>query len=374
MPASATLITQANNIMAGRNTAQMLTFLTTTPVQPPSGGVAGLNVDAKARTTTGANLGNVDYARIKLVYPIDRVAFIKFVGDPLFPDTLSFHVKYGHELKTAASRNGYIPVWFLPWDSKRVLKLKIEDYAAPTLQPYGTTPAPVPGVDPLPNPSIFFTAAINGCSVFAIGDTRTPSMYHGGITGSLEKQMPTAAFNALGGASEEVWRSLVEGAYFDNAGGVTPKTAAQHKHGNFKAARHAHFGEVNRSDYVAERTVTGDVLSRGTLTDGSPKLTTSKAIELEKKLGKKSGITEAEVSPWGAVFGLRDSTGSWSFYLVKNATISYKRYRWEKLGLIPYARTKDANTTYNVINLGFLQFFPGAGQTHYRAFNIKSIV
>jgi hypothetical protein len=118
----------------------------------------------------------------------------------------------------------------------------------------------------------------------------------------------------------------------------------------------------------------GTILSRGTLPGGTaPKLTTSKAAELEKKLEKKSGITEVEVNPWGAVFGLRDSTGNWSFYLVKNATIGYKRYRYQKLGIIPYSRSKDP-TTYNVINLGYLQFFPGRGETHYRDFNIKALV
>lgn len=374
MPADAQKIAQANTILAGGNMAQMYSFLTTTPVQPPSGGVAGLNVAAKAKTATGANLGNVDYAQIKLLHPIDRIAFIRIVGDPLFPDTLSFQVQYAHQLRTVASRAGYIPIWFLPWDTKRVLKLKIEDSSSPTLQPYGAMPAPVAGIDALPNPGIFFTAAINGCSVFAVGDTRTPSVYHAGITGSLETQMPTAAFTALGGISEDVWRNLVEGAHFDNTGNIVPKTAAQHTHGSFKATRHPYFGEVNRSDYIAERTPTGDVLSRGTLPHGAPRLTTSKAVELEKKLEKKGNLTDVEVSPWGAVFGLRDSTGSWNFHLVKNATISYRRYTWHKMGFIPYNRTKEANTTSTVINLGCQQFFPGRGETHYRAFNVKSLV
>jgi hypothetical protein len=374
VPASATLIAQANTTVASGNLGPIFNFLSTTPVQPPSGGLGGLTVDAKAKTATGGNLGDVDYAQIKLVNPMDRIAFIRFVGDPTFPETLSFDVRYAATLQTTASRAGYIPIWFLPWQSKRVLKLKIEDYTTPTLQPYGIGPAPVAGIDPLPNPGIFFTAAINGCSVFAIGGTRNPSVYHGGITGSLETQMPTANFGALGGTSEAVWHNLVEGARFDNAGNITPKTPAQHAHGNTKQARHPHFGEVNRSDYVAERLPSGNILSRGTLPGGTaPKLTTSKAVELEKKLEKKIGITEVEVNPWGAVFGLRDSTGNWSFYLVKNATIGYKRYRYHKLGIIPYSRSKDP-TTYSVINLGFLQFFPGRGETHYRDFNIKALV
>ncbi|HEX5435945.1 MAG TPA: hypothetical protein VFW98_02210 [Gemmatimonadaceae bacterium] len=378
MPASAALINQANTVLAGANLAQIFSFLSATPVQPPDGSVAGLNVDNKAKTTGGANLGNVEYSQIKLIDPVDRIAFIKFVADPLFPDTLSFQVQYARQLQTQASRAGYIPIWFLPWSSKRVLKLKIEDASRSTLTPFGTSPAPLAssGIAPLPNPGIFFTAAINGCSVFAVGGTRDPNVYHAGITGSLDQSMPTAAFNALGGTSEAVWHSLVEGAYFSAAGDITPKTAAQHKHGTTKQARHAHFGEVNRSDYVAERLPSGAVLSRGTLPGGAPKLTTSKAIEIEKRIERKTGVTDVEVNPWGAVFGLRDSTGSWSFYLVKNAIVSYTRYRWQKgFGLIPYARTTNGVVpTRTVINLGFQQFFPGSGETHYRAFNVKSLL
>jgi hypothetical protein len=373
VPASQALINQANTTVASGNIGQIFNFLSTTPIQPPSGGLTGLNVDAKAKTATGGNLGDADFGQVKLLYPMDRIAFIKFVGDPAFPATLSFQVQYATTLRTTASRAGWIPIWFLPWDSKRVLKMKIEDYTTPTLPAYGTGPAPAVAIDPLPNPGVFFTAAINGCSVFAIGGTRSPSVYHAGITGSMEKQMTATNFTALGGTSEAAWRNLVEGSFFDNAGNIKPKTPAQHQHGTTKQARHPHFGEVNRSDYVAERLTSGKVLSRGKLPDGAPKLTTSKAVELEKKLEKTNGITEVGVNPWGAVFGVRDTTGNWSFYLVKNATIGYKRYRWHKLGIIPYNRTKDP-TTYNVINLGHLQFFPGRGETHYRDFNVKALV
>lgn len=56
------------------------------------------------------------------------------------------------------------PCYFLPWSSKRIVKLKLGNQHA-----------------------VFATAAINGCSVFTRGNPASPTVYHAGIDGTLDK-------------------------------------------------------------------------------------------------------------------------------------------------------------------------------------------
>ena len=69
-------------------------------------------------------------------------------------------------LKDMSNFAGYRPIWFLPWADLNIIRLTI----------------PVKGTSN-PDPDIFFTAAINGCSVFVQGSARHPTVYHaGGVT------------------------------------------------------------------------------------------------------------------------------------------------------------------------------------------------
>lgn len=361
VPASA--IASAQNILASGGLAQRLSLLTTTPIQPPDGALGGRTIAPKSPTAAGGNSGDISFSKLKLASVADRVAFIRLKDDPLFPGTMSFDVRYATDLPTVGQRAGWVPVWFLPWKSERLVKIKIESHTKTAKTDAAF--APGGGIAPLPNPDIFFTAAINGCSVFAMGDTRAPSLYHGGVEGAMEGKIDPVAYTNLGGSSEAVWQSLVEGGIYDANGPLRPRAAR----GAAAKANKPNFSEVNRAHYVAERDSTGAQLrARG----GG--LTTAPALEIEKALRGKSGLTEVNVSPWGCVFGLRDSTGHWSCYLVRNAMVSYKRMHWRRgSGWRLLTRETDQWATSQVINLGFQQFFPGMGAAHYRAIRTSSL-
>lgn len=365
------MIASAHTELGSGDIARMSTFLNGYPIFPPAppanspGSIesaASPRFKAPGGRTTALATSNVDYAKVKMVDPIDKIAFIKFRADPLRPGSLTFEVRRPDDLTTVASRAGYLPIWWLPWSSRRIVKLKIN--RATESGANGTASFNPAGIAPLPNPNLFFTAAINGCSVFAVGDPREPSVYHGGIDGQLDSpessNLSAADFQALGGTSEAVWRNLLDG-YRANAGAAVRANPAA----PLKSAG-ASFGEINRSDYVAERKADGSLYQSNYA--GSMVKTTSAALRLEKYLKGKRTLTGVSVSPWGCVAGLRDTTGNWTFHLLRNATITYKRVSYDnKFGLIVWGRQETPSCVSD--NLGQLQFFPARGAAHYRAFS-----
>ena len=80
-----------------------------------------------------------------------------------------------------------VPIWFLPWDSAgAVIELDI----------------PAKGTVRGDDPDIFFTAAVNGCSVFFRGTPKSPVVYHaGGDTCKGSDHVAAAKF----------WRDLMMG-------------------------------------------------------------------------------------------------------------------------------------------------------------------
>ena len=68
----------------------------------------------------------------------------------------------------AANPGGWVPVYWLPWNTAgAAIRLTIPARSAAN-----------------PGPDVFFTAAINGCSVFFQGTPQNPTIYHcGGYTG-----------------------------------------------------------------------------------------------------------------------------------------------------------------------------------------------
>ena len=62
---------------------------------------------------------------------------------------------------TNAQPNDF-PIFFLPWAADHVVKIKLSD----------------PRVNPGGDVKIFFTAAVDGCSVFVEGDPSNPTVYH----------------------------------------------------------------------------------------------------------------------------------------------------------------------------------------------------
>ena len=185
-----------------------------------------------------------------------------------------------------------IPIYFLPWQSHQLVSITIPEYTEENVVSYGRDPKTVLHgaglvenrkprdleIDPL-SPHIFFTAAINGCSVFVTGSPRSPTITHAGIS---QDSTP------YGTEAELFWRDL-----------LTAHNAAQ----NVGAGRVA---EVNRKDYI-----TGH--------GGTTWLATRYKTYLDR-LPSNAGLKVELVRPWGAVFGIRYGR-MWSFYLQENALV-----------------------------------------------------
>jgi hypothetical protein len=335
------------------------------PINPPDG------ANAMALTTPVA--ADTYFVKKKISKVEDMVGFIKLgaierdqVG------AMTFVVKLASELQKTAQRAGWIPCWFLPWQSGFIFKLKITSAISHPVLNFG----PGSNIDPMPNPGLFFTAGINGCSVFSIGDAKSPSVYHGGITpGDLT--MPLQGNET----TEEAWRRLLGRAN-------TTKVV----------------GSVGKTDYINElnpgHTSNADrVKSKGFQS-------TQRAADFERLLDQNGTLTNVSVSPWGAVFGLRDNAGDWHMNLVKNATLTYHRliqtttsttkktlfgkktvtntvtaprgevrpqgFHPKTAHGLPDLSQPVQNYTEQcistVVNLGHQEFFPGQGAAVYRDF------
>lgn len=372
--ASKQQVDDANQTLDTGSFAQKLAFLRATPISPPDGAVIPKYtrgyVPPKSDDAEPFQL----FTKVKVDQAIDMIGFIKFkvvIRDQV--GALTFDVKSARELKKTNERAGYIPIWWLPWKSKQIIKIKIPDVATtPTIAGGG-------GIDPVPNPGLFFTAAINGCSVFAVGSARAVSLYHAGITGELEKALGDR-FATLGGTSEAVWQSLV---------GRTTKPGKT-------------VGEVNRSEYVAERKP-GAATERDRFKTPEGNYTTHRGSTFQDFLSGKTDLDAVSVSPWGCVFGLRSDAGDWSFTLMKNATLEYfrltnkkrllrspkkvqvpeKRPAWNTVrpdGSIddamlnalaePYKESKFSTC----VTLGYREFFPGNNNAVYHDFSTITLV
>jgi hypothetical protein len=169
------------------------------------------------------------------------------------------------------AQTGWAPVYFLPWEKAGgIVELTI----------------PRKGSDSSPHedPDLFFTAAINGCSVFFQGEPDNPTIYHaGGDTGRKDVE-----------AGADFWREVLT-------------NFADLSRGQFKS-------EVNKTEYITTPGVFAD--------DGS--LTTQQAQEYQRFLTDKhkTQLTIQMVSPWGCVMGVR-AGDEWAFYLQENATIVF---------------------------------------------------
>lgn len=197
-----------------------------------------------------------------------------------------------------AARNDYIPIYFLPWikaASGGVPRLEIPDFnTSPTVRDsQGNL---------IPNPGIFFTASITGCSIFFQGTAQNPTIFHaGGATGH----------NTDPARAAKHWRKLV------NA--------------NLDATRGPITGEVNKTSYIDDPSVPGH--------------TTGRADAYQTWLNNKyqNRLTVQMVQPWGCVFGFRTGR-DWTFYIQENATIFY--YEFVKKHL--FAKAKPSATMKGV--------------------------
>lgn len=327
-------VNAANNTLATGNYAQRKTLLTSQAICPPSGVVTG--------TTS-------DYSKLKIGNAEDCIKFIKFRPQEKNElGAMTFVMKDASALSTVAARAGWVAIWWLPWVSKHIVKIKIRSLATlPQLQ-IGTD-------DPIPNPDLFFTAAINGCSVFVVGDDRGPSVYHAGVDGALEQRQAHET-------TEAAWERLV-----NRPGAMS----------------------VGKTEYISElrspTSADGDRVTSGPLNIK----TTAAAAALEKQLAKNKYLSNVSVAPSGMVFGMRDATGHWTMSLVRNATVTCQRLvvvGTEKRFMLPAKKIRAQSTetfrdrTYDAdgkvtkaavatshsqavstVVLGHHDFFPGRG-------------
>jgi len=167
-----------------------------------------------------------------------------------------------------------VPVYWLPWDGGGA----IVELAIPAVGTRAGGRA---------DPNRFFTAAINGCSVFISGTRQAPTVHHAGGDTATNGPAAQALF----------WRNLMVGL------------------------GHVGVAEVNKQDYIKNAAVP--------ITGG---FTTQAARDYKAWLeADYAGELEIEdVRPWGAVMGIRDAAGDWTFYLQENASVSYYSLRKKK--------------------------------------------
>lgn len=222
----------------------------------------------------------------------------------------------------------HVPVYYLPWDSSGAsIRMTI----------------PVMGTNN-PDPSIFFTAAINGCSIFFQGTQQNPTIYHCGGTTDYAKSQITEAIG--------FWQDVVDEYIGDD---VTQGRA------NLGAL---HANSVDKAQYVT----TPGVKSKADVTGaGGAKIksyTTKTALSYQHLLKAKHGLTKItieEVSPWACVLGRRDAAGDWSFYLQENASVRYHQVTRS----LPNLFNGQKSASHSVARpLRWRQIFPGTQKHH----------
>jgi hypothetical protein len=212
--------------------------------------------------------------------------------------------------------------YFLPWLDNSIISLAIPPMVAHNQ-----------GVP------VFFTAGINGCSIFIKGTQRNPVVFHaGGKTGYND---PTSG--------ADFWRLLMQ-SHNATSGPIA--------------------GEVNKTDYTVDKVKEkfGAATPSGFRPVIATKLGTSHSRKFETWVKKEvSGDYLVEdVAPTGCVMGLRDNFGDWTFYLQENVTITYYQFNRVKSGFFGSKKVKiDATKNCVMRPMRFTQFFPGQGHVKF---------
>lgn len=196
------------------------------------------------------------------------IGHMKLVDSPVYNGAYTFSVKNEPAHDT-------LPIWFLPWKSDKIVRMRIPPRPARHTQ--------------AESPMIFFTAAINGCSVFATGGVASPLVAHAGTEDSTP----------YGGDAAGFWRALFEVSLDgDTANPI---------------------GEVNNTHYVND---TGVSKTLHTINADAYKRWLTQNLQPGRKV--------KQIKPQGCVFGYRDRGGLWNLYLQENATVTTVRCVSEK--------------------------------------------
>ncbi|HET7930244.1 MAG TPA: hypothetical protein VFL63_02505 [Rhodanobacteraceae bacterium] len=337
MPAySDSEIRQFQGVLAGNDPAAKLAYLEQIPVSPPDSATGNLISAGRGflrdQTTHHAP---IEFTKVKLDAAGERICYLTLKRAGVAKEgALTFDCATADSTPVVA-RGNCAPIWWLPWESRHMVKIKIAAQGAALQDNAGVA---------LPNPDLFFTAAVSGCSVFVRGGQASPSVYHGGINGKLVdsgrgKTLVRGVFNKnqfkrVGGSTPGFWRQVLSGMDYDLARGDTAllrPTAGANK-----------FNRVN--DPVAEINTTHYTSDKGTSTTRN-----SRAFEsFLKKQAKSRGRMINVVAPWGAVFGLRNGA-NWSFYLQQNV-------------LVVYTKLTGGAPISDCVVLAVTRFSPGQGE------------
>lgn len=293
--------------------ARPLEFAKTHAIAPPHGvemeiqipnvsgeGTSTIKTDYKGdeakKLSVGDHATTLDTVGYSRVMRSKKVAYIEMFTDMRDGGASNREGKQVVRMRSQFSAFGEAePVYFLPWDDRGyIVKLRIPKLTRDN-----------------PGPSIFFTAAINGCSVFVQGDPDSPTVYHAG--GSTGIKDPSEA--------ARMWRQVLAKHIRDSA------TAS---------ARGSLGGEVNKTHYITS-----------TATASGKSTTTAEQYEreLHRLLDKKGSFRVEYVSPWGCVFGVR--TGNdWAFYLQENATVTCNYVKKKEVRTVMYARPIQLSKVY----------------------------
>lgn len=261
--------------LTGEFLANPLQFMRTHSMSPPSdsgatfakehGTVAKTNFvpGAEFHESVSENLAGTTIERRTGAGGVRQMQVIRH-ADLNFPGACGLKIATA----TQMTDRSYVPIYWLPWKSKMILSYKIP-----------AVPHSLAEWDDDEYPRFFFTAGINGCSVFAQGSPEGPTVSHGGIE------------SKIAGSTAEFWR----------------KQMALTKSGwGGEAIR----GEVNKQEYM--------------FSGGSAKVL---AEEYKTFLGPtgKDNFSMEIVSPFGCVFGIRYGR-SWTLYLQKSVVFNKVRF------------------------------------------------
>jgi hypothetical protein len=199
------------------------------------------------------------------------IAWIRLSADPVFTGAATFDLEFANdadEVEDRIRRGDRLPVYYLPWQPDHIVRVTIPQVRETSIVQLGANVETDPS-----NPHLFFTAGLTGCSVFAYGDPRRPTVAHIGAQASTPYGDDCARF----------WRELllVERFQRGHHGGV------------------AH--EANVTHYMGE-TATMQRFTQWLQT-------------------KPSRFTVEHVLNYGAAFGIRYGA-LWTFYLQENASVS----------------------------------------------------
>jgi hypothetical protein len=206
-----------------------------------------------------------------------------------------------------------LPVWYLPWRADRVTKIHI----------------PV-GIAGDGSPSLFFTSALSGCSVFVKGAPSAPMVYHAG-TG--EGRDPATL---LAGTTPQHWVAL-----FDRYSPNTPNRV-----------------EVNKTHYMGDETATVDLA----------------AYMNFLKNTAKGNVVICSLQGAATVFGIRDAAMNWSFYLQQKVQVKYRTFTMKRKYIVVGAKERilAAEKTY-LRPMQVTKIYPG-GPGHAKLWNAEPFV